>query len=257
MISVAGKKVRKRADVSLVERGLARDLREAQALILAGKVWCAEVRVEKPGQSLAADAPLRSEDASRPYVSRGGFKLAGALDSLGIGVSGKICLDIGASTGGFTDCLLQRGAARVLALDVGKGQLDWKLCRDPRVIRLEGINARYLRCEDLPEVPGLIVVDVSFIGLALVLPAVMESCPGAGPELLVLVKPQFEVPRHKVDRGGLVTDAAARQEAVHRVRAVITEGGWRVAGEVESCLPGAEGNREVFLYAVQKSEKGI
>jgi len=232
-----------RLDAAVAEAGLAGSTKEAQALIMAGKVRVAGETVRRPDRELrAGEAPELVPAA--PYVSRGGLKLAPALGAFGIEVAGRVCADIGASTGGFTDVLLQRGAARVYAVDVGRGLLHWRLRQDPRVVLMERTNAR--RLEAFPEAVSLIVVDVSFIGLALVLPALRRAAPGA--ELVVLFKPQFEVDRLSVEKGGVVRDEAAVQAALAGFRAWCGEHGFKVLGEVASEVPGAEGNREVLLH---------
>jgi 23S rRNA (cytidine1920-2'-O)/16S rRNA (cytidine1409-2'-O)-methyltransferase len=238
--------VRVRLDRLLVDRGLVPSRERAQRLILAGSVLVDERLVTKPGVLVAADARLRLRAPPSPYVSRGGEKLAGALDAFGLDVRGRVALDVGASTGGFTDCLLRRGARRVIAVDVGYGQLAWSLRQDPRVVVLERINARHLAAVALPETPDLATIDVAFISLALVLPAVAAVlAPGA--PVVALVKPQFEVGRGQVGKGGVVRDPGLRAAAVAKVRAAAAAAGLCVGGEAESVLPGPKGNREVFL----------
>ncbi|MCW5892356.1 MAG: TlyA family RNA methyltransferase [bacterium] len=238
-----------RLDRLLVERGLAPSRERAQRLILAGAVLVDERPADKPGTVVAADAALRLRAEASPWVSRGGEKLVGALDAFGVEPTGLDCLDVGASTGGFTDCLLQRGARRVVAVDVGYGQLAWRLRQDPRVTVLERMNARGLRREQVPIAPALVVIDVSFISLTLILPAVAAvAAPGA--VVLALVKPQFEAGRGQVGKGGVVRDDAVRAEAVARVRAAAVALGFTVRGEADSVLPGPKGNREVFLHLV-------
>jgi len=237
---------RQRLDRLLVERGLAETRAKAQALILAGQVLVDGRRAEKAGQTVAAASQVRVLERM-PYVSRGGFKLAAALDAFGIQVEGRVCLDVGASTGGFTDCLLQRGARRVYAVDVGRGQLDWKLRQDPRVVVKEGLNARYLRLEDLGERVDLAVCDVSFISARLILPALAGVLKEAG-EMVILVKPQFEAGRGQVGKGGIVRDPAVRESACARVVETVGRLGFQ-AEVMESPLPGAEGNLEYLLYA--------
>lgn len=237
---------RQRLDRLLVERGLAETRAKAQALILAGQVLVDGRRAEKAGQTVAAASQV-SVLERMPYVSRGGFKLAAALDAFGIQVEGRVCLDVGASTGGFTDCLLQRGARRVYAVDVGRGQLDWKLRQDPRVVVKEGLNARYLRLEDLGERVDLAVCDVSFISARLILPALAGVLKEAG-EMVILVKPQFEAGRGQVGKGGIVRDPAVRESACARVVETVGRLGFQ-AEVMESPLPGAEGNLEYLLYA--------
>jgi len=241
-----------RADVALVERGLAETRARAQALIMAGVVFSGEKRVEKPGQQIAKDAPLEVRGADHPWVSRGGVKLEKALDHFSIDPSGLICLDVGASTGGFTDVLLARGAAKVFAVDVGQGQLAWKLRQDPRVVVLERINARHLTRAEVPEPVGLIVCDASFIGLETVLPAPMAlAAPGA--RLIALIKPQFEVGKDNVGKGGIVRDPALHEDVCRRIAAWLgTQEGWQVLGVTESPIQGAEGNKE-FLIAGARS----
>jgi 23S rRNA (cytidine1920-2'-O)/16S rRNA (cytidine1409-2'-O)-methyltransferase len=236
-----------RIDRLLVERGLAPNRERAQRLVLAGDVLVDDRPVTKPGTLVAEASTIRLRAAPSPFVSRGGEKLAGALDTFGIDVSGLTALDVGASTGGFTDCLLRRGARRVTAVDVGYGQLAWSLRTDPRVTVLERTNARTLDANGLPEVPNLATIDVSFISLALVLHAVAAVlAPGGG--IVALVKPQFEVGRGQVGKGGVVRDPALRASAVAGVRAAAVGLGLEVRGEAESELPGPKGNREVFLW---------
>ena len=206
-----------------------------------------DVPVDKPGTRVAAQAALRVRGAQRPYVSRGGEKLAGALEDLGVDPRGRLCLDVGASTGGFSDCLLRAGARRVVAVDVGYGQLALGLRNDPRVVVLERTNARHLERGALPEEPlELVTVDVSFISATLLLPRLVELAPRA--ELLVLVKPQFEVGRGQVGKGGVVRDDALRAGAVERVRACAEGLGLRVRGQAACRIPGPRGNREIFLH---------
>lgn len=232
-----------RLDVAVAEAGLAGSRGEAQALILAGKVRVSGETVRRPDRELrAGEAPELAPAA--PYVSRGGQKLAPALDAFGVSVKDRVCADIGASTGGFTDVLLQRGAARVYAVDVGRGLLHWRLRQDPRVVVMERTNARHL--ESFPEEVSFIVVDVSFIGLTAVLPALRHAAPGS--ELVVLFKPQFEVDREAVGDGGVVRDQAAVAAALAGFRAWCDEHGFAVLGEAPSELPGAAGNREILLH---------
>lgn len=240
------KPARKRLDRLLVERGLADSPQKAQALILAGEVRVEGARGEKPGQLVPADARIEVHSRRKKYASRGGLKLEGALEDFGLDPFGCVCADIGASTGGFTDCLLQRGARRVYAVDVTASQLAWKLQQDPRVFRVER-NARELARTDLPEALDLVVVDVSFISAALVLaPTAAVARPGA--DLLVLVKPQFELRREQIPEGGVVRDANLHEEAVQRVREAARAAGLEVLGVSPSRLPGAEGNLEFFLH---------
>jgi 23S rRNA (cytidine1920-2'-O)/16S rRNA (cytidine1409-2'-O)-methyltransferase len=238
----------------LVERGLAESRAKAQALVLAGRVFSGERRLDKPGQTVAPDARLEVRAPAVPYVSRGGIKLAHALDHFGIDPAGMVALDVGASTGGFTDVLLRRGAARVYAVDVGHGQLDWRLRNDPRVVVLEQINARHLRREHVPEPVALVVCDVSFISLELTLPAALAL---AAPDalLLALIKPQFEVGKGQVGKGGVVRDPALHQAVCARIAQWLTEQrGWHVLGVIESPITGPKGNRE-FLIAAGRRER--
>jgi 23S rRNA (cytidine1920-2'-O)/16S rRNA (cytidine1409-2'-O)-methyltransferase len=233
----------------MVERGLAESRAKAQALVLAGQVFSGERRLDKPGQPIAPDAPLEVRARAVPYVSRGGMKLAHGLDHFGIDPAGMVALDVGASTGGFTDVLLRRGAARVYAVDVGHGQLDWRLRNDPRVVVLEQINARHLSREHVPEPVDLVVTDVSFISLELALPpALALARPGAS--LIALIKPQFEVGKGQVGKGGVVRDPALHQAVCARIaRWLGEEQGWRVLGVSESPITGPKGNREFLIGA--------
>jgi 23S rRNA (cytidine1920-2'-O)/16S rRNA (cytidine1409-2'-O)-methyltransferase len=240
---------KRRADQLLVEQGLAESRARAQALVFAGVVSCAGRRVEKPGEQLAADAALAVKGSDYPWVSRGGLKLAHALDHFGVAVDRKIALDIGASTGGFTDVLLSRGVARVYAVDVGYGQLAWKLRQDARVVVHERLNARYLTRADVPEPVDLITCDASFIGLATVLPAPL-ALSAEKAELVALVKPQFEAGREHVGKGGVVRDPAVHHEVCERAAGwVAAQPGWTVVGVIESPILGPQGNREFLLYA--------
>lgn len=246
---------KQRADVLVVERGLAPTRERARALILAGKVFSGEQRVDKAGDRLAIDAPLEVRGPDHPYVSRGGVKLAGALEAFAIDPAGLVVADLGASTGGFTDCLLQRGAARVYAVDVGWGQLHPKLRNDERVVVMERTNARHLEREDLPEAVDLVTVDASFIGLVKLLPPVRALLREGG-EALALVKPQFEVGRDAVGKGGVVRDESARDAAVERVAGEAESEGFEVLGRVDSAIAGPKGNREVFLHLRKGSPDG-
>jgi 23S rRNA (cytidine1920-2'-O)/16S rRNA (cytidine1409-2'-O)-methyltransferase len=240
---------KRRADQLLVERGLAESRARAQALILAGRVFAGARRVVKSGEQLGGDAAIEIRGRDHPWVSRGGVKLAHALDDFAIHVSGKVALDIGASTGGFTDVLLARGARRVYAVDVGYGQLAWKLRHDPRVVLRERINARYLGRAEIPEPIDIIACDASFIGLAVLLPAPL-SLAAEESVLVALIKPQFEAgPRH-VGSGGVVRDAAVQQAVCARISGwVAAQTGWTVVGIAESPIRGADGNREFLLCA--------
>ncbi|MFE8600006.1 TlyA family RNA methyltransferase [Archangium violaceum] len=239
---------KERLDVLVVERGLAESRTKAQALILAGQVVVADQRVDKPGALVPVEAELRLKGEVLPYVSRGGLKLKAAMDRFGLDVRGKVAADIGASTGGFTDCLLQEGATHVHAIDVGYGQLHEKLRTDARVRSRERVNARYLTAEDLPEPVDVVVIDVSFISLTQVLPAVLPFLKPKG-LLVALVKPQFEVGPDKVGKGGVVKDPAARQEAIDSVSAFVREQGLAVRGVMDSTVPGPAGNVEALLVA--------
>ena len=242
--------MRKRADVLLVEPELAPNRSRAQALLLAGRVYSGARRIDKPGELLPEDAMLQVRGTQR-FVSRGGEKLDGALTALGLRVQGLVCVDIGASTGGFSDCLLQHGAARVFAVDVGHGQLDVKLRTDPRVVVMERTNARYLSAADFDLPVQLVVVDASFISLELLLPATWEVL-GAGGQLLALVKPQFEAGKKAVQRGkGVIRDPAVRLAAIAKVHASVQKTGFELLGECESSLPGPKGNLEHFLLAAK------
>ncbi len=237
---------KRRIDVLLVERGLAESREKAQALILAGQVFIDRQKASKAGQSVADDAPIEIT-GQLPYVSRGGQKLAGALDAFQIDPSGRVCLDVGASTGGFTDCLLQRGAARVHAVDTGAGQIAWKLRTDPRVVLHEKLNARYLTFDDIGEPVSLAVCDVSFISVTLILPNLPPLVTEAG-EMVILVKPQFEVGRGQVGKGGIVRDPALQEAACRKVEHAVAGLGFRCR-LMDSPILGAEGNREFLLYA--------
>lgn len=239
---------RRRADALLVERGLAPDLARARALILAGRVIAGDRRVEKAGEQLPADVALRLKGRDHPYVSRGGVKLAHALDHFGIAARDRVALDLGASTGGFTDVLLQRGARRVYAVDVGYGQLAWSLRQDPRVVVLERTHARDLDRALVPEPVELLVSDVSFTSLGHVLPAVLPLlAPGAA--AVLLVKPQFEAARDEVEAGGLVTDPAIHARVCAAVTADVQALGFEARGLIESPITGAHGNVEYLLAA--------
>ncbi|MGA3305549.1 MAG: TlyA family RNA methyltransferase [Stellaceae bacterium] len=239
---------KKRLDQLVVERGLAETRSRAQALILAGSVWSGDRRLDKPGANLAADTALTLKGKDHPWVSRGGVKLAHALDHFKIDPKNRIALDIGASTGGFTDVLLQRGAKRVYAIDVGHGQLDWNLRNDKRVMVLERVNARYLSAKEVSEPVDLVTCDASFIGLETVLPAPLALAKPTA-NLVALIKPQFEVGPKRVGKGGVVRDPALHKEVCARISAWVADRGWRVLGVVESPLKGPEGNTEFLLAA--------
>lgn len=247
---MAGEK-KLRADQLLVDRGLAESRSRAQALILAGLVFVGERRVGKAGDLLVITAELSVRGRDHPWVSRGGVKLTHALDHFSIDPAGGVALDVGASTGGFTDVLLSRGVARVYAVDVGHNQLAWKLRQDPRVVVLERVNARALGSEQVPELVDLIVADVSFISLIQVLPAALAlAAPVA--TLVALIKPQFEAGREQVGKGGIVRDPAVRQQVCARVESWLAgQAGWQVLGLIESPIAGADGNIE-FLIAARR-----
>ena len=242
-----GAGARRRLDAELVARGAAETRAKAQGLILAGRVLLAGVVCTKCGAPVKQGADVALLPASRPFASRGGGKLAGALEDFGIDPAGRVALDVGASTGGFTDCLLRGGASRVFAVDVGERLLDDRLLRDPRVVSLEKVNFRHATDGLLPEKVTLAVVDVSFISLRHILP-VLPRFLASGAEVLPLVKPQFEVGKGRVGKGGVVRDDALRREAVDGIAAFARETGYEVVGEAESRVTGPKGNREVFLH---------
>jgi len=235
-----------RLDVALVERGLIDSREKARRAIMAAQVLVNGHAVTKPGTPVAADVPITLV-AKEKFVGRGGFKIEAALDAFAVDPSGRICADIGASTGGFTDCLLQRGAARVYALDVGHGQLDWRLRQDPRVVVREGINARFLSPEDFVPRPSLVVADVSFISLTLILPPAFALL-DAEADMVVLIKPQFELSRAEVGRGGIVRDDASRDRAVGKIRAFVAASGHRWLGSMASPITGRDGNVEFLAH---------
>ena len=236
-----------RLDALVEARGLAASRTEAQALIRAGRIWSGDKRLDKPGHSVRSDLVLELRGSERRWASRGGLKLDHALSHFGIDVTGATALDIGASTGGFTDVLLARGAARVYAVDVGRGQLLWRLGQDPRVIVLDRLNARYITAEHVPEPVDIVTCDASFIGLETVLPAPL-SLTGPGARLIALIKPQFEVGRSEVGKGGIVRNEAARSAACERIAHWLDrQDGWRVLGLVGSPIEGAGGNREYLI----------
>jgi 23S rRNA (cytidine1920-2'-O)/16S rRNA (cytidine1409-2'-O)-methyltransferase len=244
---------RTRIDRLLVDRGLVESRERAQGLILAGQILVDEQRVDKCGALVDDQAALRMVGAPAKYVSRGGLKLEGALEHFRVNPDAKVCLDIGSSTGGFTDCLLQHGAGRVFAVDAGTNQLDWKLRRDSRVVVLEKTNARYLTMESIGTPAELATIDVSFISVTLILPHLVPLlAPSA--DLVVLVKPQFEVGKGQVGKGGIVRDPELHQVAVTRVSRKVLELGFVGLASMESPLLGAEGNREFFLHAEWKKE---
>jgi 23S rRNA (cytidine1920-2'-O)/16S rRNA (cytidine1409-2'-O)-methyltransferase len=244
---------RLRLDQLLVERGLAESRARAQALVMAGLAFSGERRLDKPGMLVADDVPLAVKGPEHPWVSRGGVKLAHALDRFGIEPGGLVCLDVGASTGGFTDVLLSRGASRVYVVDVGRGQLAWKLRADPRVIVLERVNVRDLTPALIPEPIDLIVCDVSFISLTLALPAALTlAAPSA--TLVALIKPQFEAGRKQVRKGGIVRDPEVRREVCERISTwLAAQPDWQVSGLINSPIAGADGNVEFLIAALRRS----
>jgi 23S rRNA (cytidine1920-2'-O)/16S rRNA (cytidine1409-2'-O)-methyltransferase len=244
---MSAKATRKRLDTLLVERGLAESRQKAQAMILAGEIEIDGKKAEKAGLQVEATAALAVHSRLQKYVSRGGFKLEGALENFQVSVDGRVCLDVGSSTGGFTDCLLQQGATRVYAIDVNTDQLAWKLREDPRVVTIKK-NARELDAGDLDQAVDLVVMDVSFISVKKVLPGAC-ACAKPGADLLILVKPQFELEREDVGKGGIVRDKKLHEKAVASVSQAARALGLSIRGEAASRLPGAEGNQEYFLHA--------
>jgi len=236
---------RQRLDERMLADGLSESRSRAQSLIRAGRVLVDDTPVDKPGTAIRAEARVRVRGEERRFVSRGGEKLLGALEDLGVDPTGRICLDIGASTGGFTDCLLQHGARHVFALDVGYGQLDARLREDPRVTVMERTNARHLEAAAFDPRPDFVSIDVSFISVRLLLPTLAEQLPTA--ELLIMVKPQFEVGREQVGKGGVVRDPALRAAAAADVKQCAEGLGWTAVGEADSRLAGPKGNREIFV----------
>lgn len=245
---------KKRIDQLLVERGLAESRARAQALVMAGLVYSDTRRLDKPGHQIPIEAPLELKGQDHPWVSRGGLKLDHALGHFAIDPAGLICLDVGASTGGFTDVLLSRGAARVYAVDVGRGQLAWKLRGDERVVVLEKTNARHLTSAQIPDPVGLVVCDASFIGLEIVLPAPLALCaPGA--TLVSLIKPQFEVGKGRVGKGGVVRDTALHDEVCAKISDWLSSlPDWDVLGLTQSPIKGPEGNIEFLIAARRNGE---
>ncbi|MBI2584983.1 MAG: TlyA family RNA methyltransferase [Rhodospirillales bacterium] len=235
----------------LVARGLAESRAKAQALVMAGQVYSETKRLQKPGKQVDPEIPLEVRGHDHPWASRGGIKLAHGLKHFAIQAKGRVCLDVGASTGGFTDVLLSEGAAKVYAVDVGRGQLAWKLQKDPRVMMLDDTNARHLTRDQVPDGIDLITCDASFIGLATVLPAALKLA-GPGAELVALIKPQFEVGKGRVGKGGIVRDPALHREVCERIRRWLGDDiGWKVLGVTESPVTGADGNKE-FLIAARR-----
>lgn len=237
---------KQRLDKLMVERGLAPSREKAQALIMAGQVVVGDHAAEKAGQQVLPDVEIRIKGEVLPYVSRGGLKLARGLEQFGVDPAGRVAIDVGASTGGFTDCLLQRGAARVYAVDVGYGQLAWKLREDPRVVVLEKTNIRHLQPEQLDPLPDLAVIDASFISLSLVLPPTLALLKRPA-ELVALVKPQFEVGKGAVGKGGIVRDPKLHDEVLQNMGRLATELGAELLGICDSPITGADGNREFLM----------
>ena len=245
-----------RLDIALVERGLAETRAAAQRLIMAGLVFSGDRRLDKAGHAVAADVPIEVRGQPHPYVSRGGLKLARGLDHFAIPVADRVALDVGASTGGFTDCLLQRGVAKVYAVDVGTNQLAWKLRTDPRVVSMEKTNIRDVTRADVPEPIDLIVCDASFIGLRTALPAALALA-ASGADLVALIKPQFEVGRGRVGKGGIVREPGLHAEVCATIEAwLAAQHGWRVLGLTDSPIEGADGNREFLIAGVLEGERG-
>jgi 23S rRNA (cytidine1920-2'-O)/16S rRNA (cytidine1409-2'-O)-methyltransferase len=245
---------KQRLDVALVDRGICETRSKAQSLIMARRILVNGQHVDKAGANVADDDELRIEELEHPWVGRGGMKLAHALREFGITVEGKVCADIGASTGGFTDVLLKNGARKVYAIDVGYGQIDASLRNDPRVVNREKVNARYLTAADFEDVIEFVSIDVSFIPLKLILPAVATFLHG---DLVALIKPQFEVGKADVGKGGIVRDEAKRAAAVDAVVTFAREIGFDVRGVIDSPVKGAEGNVEYLMYAGNLADRAI
>ena len=244
--TLRGAKAAERLDLAMVRRGLAESRERAQGLVLAGAVTVAGQAARRASQVIPSGTPIEVNAPEHPFVGRGGLKLAAALDAFAIDPVGMVALDIGASTGGFTDCLLQRGAARVYAVDVGYGQLAWRLRQDSRIVVIERCNARYLDRSQIPEPVDLATIDVSFISLTMILPAV-RSCLKAEGQVVALLKPQFEVGKGKVGKGGIVRDERLRREAVEKVRHAVEAQHWRWDGEILSPIAGQKGNLEYLI----------
>ena len=242
---------KERIDKLVFERGLADSRTQAQAMILAGQVLVNNQRVDKPGQTVAVDSEIRIKGESPRFVSRGGLKLEAALHQFQLDVTGRTCIDVGASTGGFTDCLLQHGAARVYAVDSGHNQLVWKIRNDPRVTALEGINARYLEADQFPARFDLATIDVSFISLKLILPAVIKTLDDAA-DCIALIKPQFEVGKGEVGKGGIVKDPTKHRRVVDDITRAAAATGFHPAGVIESPILGAEGNKEFLIHLIKR-----
>ncbi len=244
--------MKKRLDILVTERGLVESREKAKTLIMAGQVYVDGQKADKPGDTFSDDAAVEVRGKGLPYVSRGGLKLEKAMREFGLQLQGRTCMDIGASTGGFTDCMLQNGAQRVYSVDVGYGQLAWSLRTDPRVVNLERTNARYLTREQVPEEIGFFSVDVSFISLTLILPAVRPLLAEHG-QAVCLIKPQFEAGREKVGKKGVVRDKAVHEEVIEKIRSFALENGFSVLGLTFSPVKGPEGNIEYLIY-LERSE---
>ena len=244
--------MKKRLDILVTERGLAESREKAKTLIMAGQVYVDGQKADKPGDTFSEDAAVEVRGKGLPYVSRGGLKLEKAMREFGLQLQGRTCMDIGASTGGFTDCMLQNGAQRVYSVDVGYGQLAWSLRTDPRVVNLERTNARHLTREQVPEEIGFFSVDVSFISLTLILPAVRPLLAEHG-QAVCLIKPQFEAGREKVGKKGVVRDKAVHEEVIEKIRSFALENGFSVLGLTFSPVKGPEGNIEYLIY-LERSE---
>ena len=244
--------MKKRLDILVTERGLVESREKAKTLIMAGQVYVDGQKADKPGDTFSEDAAVEVRGKGLPYVSRGGLKLEKAMREFGLQLQGRTCMDIGASTGGFTDCMLQNGAQRVYSVDVGYGQLAWSLRTDPRVVNLERTNARYLTREQVPEEIGFFSVDVSFISLTLILPAVRPLLAEHG-QAVCLIKPQFEAGREKVGKKGVVRDKAVHEEVIEKIRSFALENGFSVLGLTFSPVKGPEGNIEYLIY-LERSE---
>jgi 23S rRNA (cytidine1920-2'-O)/16S rRNA (cytidine1409-2'-O)-methyltransferase len=239
--------MKERLDKIIVDMGLAASRERARALIMEGRVLVSGAPVTKAGTMIAPDAPIEVSGGEIPYVSRGGLKLEAALKYFNISAVGKIAMDVGASTGGFTDCLLQNGAIKVYCIDVGYGQLAWKLRQDPRIVIIERANIRYLEKEKIPDPIALATIDVSFISLVKVVPKVLEFLSPGG-EVIALIKPQFEVGKGEVDKGGVIKDAAKRERAAGRVKEAMESFGLKIIGIIQSPISGQKGNIEYLIY---------
>jgi len=238
---------KKRLDVLVFEKGFATSRQRSSALIMSGNILVNNQLVDKPGTMIAVDADIVNKGPDIPFVSRGGFKIEKAIHELSLNVTGMLCLDVGASTGGFTDCLLQHGARRVYAIDVGYGQLDWKLRQDPRVVVIERKNVRYATKELLPEPFDLISIDVSFISLKIVIPAIKKFLKKDG-KILALIKPQFEVGKNQVGKGGVVKDPKLHQSVIQELSAFFSDSGFKIGPVIPSPILGPKGNTEFIIY---------